>query len=122
MEFSMTSPLLHTDDSSPLRPTPLDKRLHQQLRKSVTRYFYEACDGVIQALLMKCRWNIATTAQAWTLVIECPDAAIYRRVLDNLQVLAKYLSPFGQTARIRICPPDSATPPTEVRVDEYLLN
>ena len=117
----MTSPLLHPDDSSPLRPTPLDKLLHQQLRKSFTRHFYETCDGVIQALLMKCRWNITTTVQAWTLVIECPDAAIHRRVLDNLPALAKYLSPFGHTARIRICPPDSASQPTEVRVDEYLL-
>lgn len=117
----MTSPLLHPDDSSPLRPTPLDKLLHQQLRKSVTRYFYEACDGVMQALLMKCRWSVTTTAQSLMLVIECPDAAINSRVLDNLQTLAEYLSPFGQTARIRICPPESDSQPTEIRVDDYLL-
>lgn len=117
----MTSPLLHPDDFSPLRPTPLDQRLHQQLRKSVTRYFYEACDGMIQALLMKCRWSMTPTAEALMLVIECPDEMINRRVFDHLPALAQYLSLFGSTARIRICPPDSAGLPTEVRVDDYLL-
>ncbi|MGB3515122.1 MAG: hypothetical protein WBA43_01605 [Elainellaceae cyanobacterium] len=117
----MTPPLLHPDDSSPQDPSSLDQLLHRQLRQSVSRYFYESCDGVMQALLLSCQWQITTTADALTLVIHCPNPATHHRVLNYLPSLARYLARFGNTARIHIGSADSDAPALDIQVDDYSL-
>jgi hypothetical protein len=108
---------LSPDDLPPQQLASDDESLRQQLEGAVARYFYEACDGVIQALLCCCEWSITTQATALTLVITCPDTLTQYRVLNNIELIGTPLGQFTSSARIRICPSDDETP-LEIRVDE----
>lgn len=118
----MNLAFLPPDDLPPLNLTAADQTLCRQLEASVSRRFYEACDGVIQGLLCQCDWHITTKASALTLVITCSNAAANWRVLHNLVLLANHLSQFNARAKIRICPPPEMGTPFELWLDEITSN
>jgi hypothetical protein len=93
--------------------------LYRQLESYAGKSFYEACDGVTQALLVKCEWFITTVAIAPTLIINCPDMHTNRRILNHIGAIATYLEQqLSSQARIRVCPPEEMGEPIEIRVDE----
>ncbi|MDZ7959584.1 MAG: hypothetical protein RMY34_17155 [Aulosira sp. DedQUE10] len=106
------------DDSHPIQLTSADIILRQQLEYSISRYFYEACDRSIQNLLSTCRWYVTTDASAIVLVIECPDDVTNWRILQKIVPMATLLYKIVNSAKIRVCPPDSQGIPFEMRVDE----
>ncbi|AFZ27463.1 hypothetical protein Cylst_5448 [Cylindrospermum stagnale PCC 7417] len=106
------------DDSHPMQPSSADIILRQQLEYSISRYFYEACDRTIQTLLSNCRWYVTTRAGVLTLVIECPDQVTNWRVLQKIVPMGTLLNGIIDSAKIRVCPPESNGMPFEMRVDE----
>ncbi|MBE9199926.1 MULTISPECIES: hypothetical protein [unclassified Nodularia (in: cyanobacteria)] len=108
----------NSDDSHPKQPTSADIILRQQLEYSISRYFYDGCDRIIQNLLSNCRWYVTTRANAMTLVIECPDQVTNWRVLRQIVPMGTLLNSIISSAKIRVCPPDSQGIPFEMRVDE----
>ncbi|GAX37643.1 hypothetical protein [Nodularia sp. NIES-3585] len=108
----------NSDDSRPKQPTSADIILRQQLEYSISRYFYDGCDRIIQNLLSNCRWYVTTRANAMTLVIECPDQVTNWRVLRQIVPMGTLLNSIISSAKIRVCPPDSQGVPFEMRVDE----
>lgn len=116
----MNSPLLHPDDFSPSHPTSLDHQLHRQLCQSVSRHFYEACNGVMQALLLSCQWHVATSTEALLLVVKCPNPATHHRVLNHIAPLSQQFAEFGSTARICVYPPNAEGQPLEILVRDHL--
>jgi hypothetical protein len=108
----------NSDDSHPMQPTSADIILRQQLEDSISRYFYEACDRTIQNLLSNCRWYVTTHVNALTLVIECPDLVTNWRVLQKIVPMGTLLYGIVNSAKIRVCPPESQGVPFEMRVDE----
>ena len=112
----MTLSSLHPDD---LPSTEIsDDILLHQLELAITKRFYEACDGVTQALLMNCEWSVTTRSPALTLIITSPDLPTHWRVLNHLVMIATHLTPFTSSARIRICPPVGTDIPLEIQVDK----
>lgn len=112
---------LPADDRPPIATTGLDNLWRRELEESVSRRFYEACDGVTQSLLTRCEWYMTTNASALTLVITCQDVGLIWRVLHNIAALGTHLQRFSGLARIRICPPPSSGTPFELRVDELSI-
>ena len=106
------------DDLPPAEFGQVDQSLQRQLEESVSKHFYEACDGVTQGLLLRCEWHITTSANALTLVILCPDMMTNWRVLNNVVPLGKSLEQFISSAKIQVCPPVGMGTPFEIRVDE----
>jgi hypothetical protein len=101
----MHMPLLPPDDLPPSQSDRTDELWRRQLEESISRYFYESCDGVLQALLIGSEWYITTQAIALTLVINCPDMPTTWRVLNYTVQIGKQLEKFSSAAKIRICPP-----------------
>ena len=118
----MNPTFLSPDDLPPTSTSELDEKLRRQLEASIAKRFYEACDGVTQALLCQCKWHITTQAAALTLVLICPDMAVNWRVLHNIAALANQLARFTMRARIRVCPPAETGVPFELRVDEIAIH
>ncbi len=116
--YDMFKPSLPPDDLPPAEALQSDRALHQQLEEAVNKHFYEACDGVTQALLLNCQWSITITAKALTLIIHCPDITTNWRVLNNIVAIGSVLEVFSPSARIRVCPPPESGIPLEARVDE----
>ncbi len=114
----MSLPFLSADDLPPAELDQLDRLLQQQLEESISKHFYEACDGVTQGLLLRCEWHISSLADALTLEIRCPDMMTNWRVLNNIVPLSNVLKQFVPSAKVRICPPADSGMPFEVRVDE----
>jgi hypothetical protein len=112
----MTLSSLHPDD------LPSNERsdgiLLQQLESAITKRFYEACDGVTQALLMNCEWSVTTRAPALTLIIISPNLPTHGRVLNHLMMISTHLAPFTNRAKIRVCPPPGSEIPIEIWVGE----
>ncbi|TVP62825.1 MAG: hypothetical protein EA343_09820 [Nodularia sp. (in: Bacteria)] len=108
----------NSDDFHPKQPTSADIILRQQLEDSISKYFYDGCDRIIQNLLSNCRWYVTTRANAMTLVIECPDQVTNWRVLRQIVPMGTLLNSIISSAKIRVCPPDSQGVPFEMRVDE----
>jgi hypothetical protein len=96
----------------------LDETLRRELEFALSKYFYQACDGVIQALLMSCEWSITTQKNPLTLMIVCPDLGVRRRVLNHLVALTNCLEPFSSHAKICICLPLTLDDPLEISVNE----
>lgn len=117
----MGHPLLPADDLPPMGATSEDRVLLRKLEDSVGKHFYESCDGVTQALLMGCEWAIAITAEALTLIIDCPDQNTNWRVLNNIVPIGEKLGQFSQQAKIRVAPPAEVGAPFEIRVDELSI-
>lgn len=109
---------LHPDDLPPAQITSQDLLLFRQFEDSISRCFYENCDGVTQALLLSCEWSIRMRGDVPVLTIVCPDQASNWRVLNNLVKVAAYLTILSKQAKIRICPPAGLGIPFEMRVDE----
>ncbi|GAB4324493.1 MAG: hypothetical protein OHK0047_08890 [Leptolyngbyaceae cyanobacterium] len=116
--YDMFKPSLPPDDLPPAEALQSDRALHQQLEEAVNKRFYEACDGVTQALLLNCQWSVTITAEALTLIIHCPDITTNWRVLNNIVAIGSVLAVFSPSARICVCPPPDSGIPLEVRVDE----
>ena len=111
----------NSDDSHPMQPTSADIILRQQLEYSISRYFYDGCDRIIQNLLSNCRWYVTTRANAMTLVIECPDQVTNWRVLQKIVPMGTLLNSIISSAKIRVCPPDIQGIPFEMRVGELAV-
>ncbi|NJP10837.1 MAG: hypothetical protein HC866_16305 [Leptolyngbyaceae cyanobacterium RU_5_1] len=109
---------LDPDDLPPAQLDQADSILCRQLEESISRHFYENCNGVTQALLLSCEWYIATNSDALMLVITCPDMMTNWRVLNNVVLIGNVLERFVSSAKIRVCPPADAGVPFEIRVDE----
>ena len=114
----MTKPSLSSDDLPSSHVDPLDQVWRQQLEALTARYFYEACDGVTQAVLSSCQWSITSNASALTLIITCPNLAVHLRLLNNFGLIAAQLAPFSSGARIRVCSAEEPDQSLEIRVDE----
>jgi hypothetical protein len=106
------------DDSHPMQLTSADIILRQQLEYSISKYFYEACDRIIQDLLSDCRWYVTTQASVMVLVIECTDQVTNWRILQKIVPMAALLGKMVSDAKIRVCPPEGQGMPFEMRVDE----
>ena len=112
------SHLLSPEDLPPNPTTDLDVELNRQLEGAICQYFFEACDGSTQALLMECRWTVRIVGVV-ILTIHCSDKEKNRRVLNRVTKLASYLSQFSHRAKIRVHPPsDMNSLPFDMRVDE----
>lgn len=118
----MSLSFLPADDLPPVEFAPTDKSLQRQLEESVTKHFYEACDGVTQGLLLRCEWRIVSMVDALTLEILCPDMMTNWRVLNNVVPLSNQLKQFVPSAKIRICPPLNTGTPFEVKVAEVSIH
>ncbi|EKQ71025.1 hypothetical protein OsccyDRAFT_1338 [Leptolyngbyaceae cyanobacterium JSC-12] len=114
----MFTPFLSPEDRPPVELGQVDRFLQRQLQEAVTKRFYEACDGVTQALLTCCDWQITAGKDVLTLMIQCPDMMTNWRVLNNVVSLGNTLQQFVPSAKIRICPPPETGTPFEIRVDE----
>jgi hypothetical protein len=112
---------LPSDDHAPVQLGKDDKTMHRQLKEVLSKGFYEACGGVIQALLLACEWHLTTETHALTLVIVCPNMAVNWRVLSNLRAIGHSLERFTPNAKICICPPMGMGIPFELRVDEISI-
>lgn len=113
---------LPPDDLPPSAPTAADAQLRQRLEASITKRFYEAGDGVTQALLCQCKWQITTQAVALTLAIDTTNAALHWRILNNLVPLANQLARFSPNAKIHISPPPEFGPSFELQVNEIAIS
>lgn len=118
----MNPTFLPPEDLPPTAPTALDEKLRQQLEASIAKRFYEACDGVTQALLCQCKWQITTQAIALTLAMDASNAAVHWRILHNLIPLANQLARFSPNAKIRISPPPELGKPFELQVNEIAIS
>jgi hypothetical protein len=118
----MSVPFLPIDDLPPQEFGQADQFLQRQLEESVTKHFYEACDGVTQGLLLRCEWCIKSMVDALALEILCPDMMTNWRVLNNVVVLGNTLKQFVPSAKVRICPPADMGTPFEVQVDEVSVH
>ena len=108
---------LPPEDLPPESTTELDIELKRQLEGALCQYFFEACDGSTQSMLMECRWTI-NIVEAVILIIHCADQEKNWRVLNRMATLAEYLSEFSSHARIRVYPPLDTGLPFDMRVDE----
>ncbi|WP_017298860.1 hypothetical protein [Nodosilinea nodulosa] len=108
---------LPPEDLPPDALSDADAVLRRQLELSTSRYFFEACEGSLQSLLMECRWSISL-ANVPMLVIYCPDALRNWRVLSRLTAIAHFLARFSPQAKIRVYSPSSTGAPLDVRVNE----
>lgn len=113
----MTQPFLSPDDL-PSASSNIDRILRQQLEESVGKHLYEACDGVMQALLTSCEWYITTQTGVLMLVISCPDMPTNWRVLNNIVSIGQQLEQFAKSAELRICPPEGMGIPFDIKVRE----
>lgn len=109
---------LPPDDVPPAELSSLDRVLRQKLEVSIGQRFYQACDGMTQALLMHCDWYVTLQSPAPTLVIACLDQVTNWRVLNRVIPIGKVLEQFASNAKIRVCPPVMMGTPFEIRVDE----
>ncbi|AFY99315.1 hypothetical protein [Calothrix sp. PCC 6303] len=107
-----------SDDSRPMQLTSADIILRQQLEYSLSKYFYDKCDRILQDLLSGCRWYMTTQSDALTLVVECPDQVTNWLVLRSMVPMAIILKKVVASAKIRVCPPETQGIPFEMRVDE----
>jgi hypothetical protein len=114
----MKKPFLPPDDLPPAQIGQVDSVLRRQLEASLSKRFYESCNGTLQALLTHCEWYITTRSGPLTLVVFCPNSTTNWRVLNNIVMVSDYLEPFSKTAKIRICPPLGTGAPFVIRVDE----
>jgi hypothetical protein len=107
------------DDLPPVVFTDRDRTLHHQLEEAVRKYFYEACDGVTQGLLMSLgsEWTVLIQAEALILMISCPEQSIHWRVLNNIEPLGNILRQFSPTAKIRVCLSGFSETATEICIN-----
>jgi hypothetical protein len=117
-QFNLSPNALPPDDLPPLVWLDRDRQLRQELQAALCKYFYQACDGVTQGLLMLCEWHLLITGEALILVLQCPTQPISWRALNNVEPLGLALRHFSPTAKIRVCPPPDSGDPVEIRIDE----
>lgn len=108
---------LPPEDQPPATATDVDATLRRHLELSTGKYFFEACDGTTQSLLMTCAWTISV-AEGLMLAIHCPDPNTNWRVLNQIQAIADILAQFNPNAKIRVYPPLGHGGPFDMRVNE----
>ncbi len=106
------------DDLPPLKLEETDSSLSRQLEEALSRYFYESCDGVTQALLTNCEWYFATISTIPTLVINGANSAMNQRVFNHIVAIATALSEFAVSAKIVIGLSIGQEAFAEIQVDE----
>ena len=94
----MTPTFLPPEDLPSKTPTTLDAELRGQLEYAAGKYFFQACGGVIQSLLLNCEWTISV-AEGLMLVIRCPDLQTNWRVLNQIVTIADQLAQFNPTPK-----------------------
>jgi len=109
---------LPSDDLPPLKLEETDSSLIRQLEEALSRYFYESCDGVTQALLTNCEWYFTTISTVPTLVINGADSAMNQRVFNHIVAIATALSEFSISAKVVIGSTIGQEVFVEIRVDE----
>jgi hypothetical protein len=109
---------LPSDDLPPLQLEETDSSLSRQLEEALSRYFYESCDGVTQALLTNCEWYFTAISTAPTLVINGANSAMNQRVFNRIVAIATALSEFSVSARVVIGSSIGQEAFIEIRVDE----
>ncbi|MBC7823078.1 MAG: hypothetical protein H7126_04235 [Candidatus Parcubacteria bacterium] len=109
---------LPSDDLPPLKLEETDSSLIRQLEEALSRYFYESCDGVTQALLTNCEWYFTTISTVPTLVINGADSAMNQRVFNHIVAIATALSEFSISAKVVIGSTIGQEAFVEIRVDE----
>ena len=109
---------LHSDDLPPLQLEETDSSLSRQLEEALSRYFYESCDGVTQALLTNCEWYFTAISTAPTLVINGANSAMNQRVFNYIVAISTALSEFSVSARVVIGSSIGQEAFIEIRVDE----
>lgn len=114
----MTYHSLPSDDLPPLKLEETDSSLSRQLEEALSRYFYESCDGVTQALLTNCEWYFTTISTLPTLVINGANSAMNQRVFNHIVAIATALSEFSVSARVLIGASIGQEAFVEIRVDE----
>ncbi len=114
----MNHPSLPSDDLPPLKLEETDSSLSRQLEEALSRYFYESCDGVTQALLTNCEWYFTTISTAPTLVINGANQAMSQRVINHIVAISTALLHFSTSTRVLIGSFTEDEPFTEIRVDE----
>lgn len=108
---------LPPEDRPPHGTTDFDAAMRRQLELSTRQHFFEACSGMVQSLLMECRW-IISVSEVLMLVIHCPDPMTNWRVLNRMAEIAEPLAQFSPWAKIRVYPPVGMGGPFDMRVDE----
>ncbi len=114
----MTYHSLPSDDLPPLKLEETDSSLSRQLEEALSRYFYESCDGVTQALLTNCEWYFTTISTLPTLVINGANSAMNHRVFNHIVAIATALSEFSVSARVLIGASIGQEAFVEIQVDE----
>ena len=114
----MNHSFLPSDDLPPLQLEETDSSLSRQLEEALSRYFYESCDGVTQALLTNCEWYFTTISTTPTLVINGANRDMSQRVINHILAIAEALSKFSISARVLIGSTTDADLLIEIRVDE----
>jgi hypothetical protein len=109
---------LPSDDLPSLQLEETDSSLSRQLEEALSRYFYESCDGVTQALLTNCEWYFTAISTAPTLVINGANSAMNQRVFNHIVAIATALSEFSVSARVVIGSSIGQEAFIEIRVDE----
>ncbi len=109
---------LPSDDLPPLKLEETDSSLIRQLEEALSRYFYESCDGVTQALLTNCEWYFTAISTAPTLVIKGANSAMNQRVFNHIVAIATALSEFSASAKVVIGATIGQEAFVEIRVDE----
>lgn len=109
---------LPSDDLPPFKLEETDSSLIRQLEEALSRYFYESCDGVTQALLTNCEWYFTTISTVPTLVINGADSAMNQRVFNHIVAIATALSEFSISAKVVIGSTIGQEAFVEIRVDE----
>lgn len=106
------------------RPDPndedLDRLLRRQLEASLSKHFYESCNGVTQGLLTSGEWSLTNTGASLMLGLHCPDQSTHWRVLNNISHFGSQLAVFSKNARIHIAPPPGMGDPQVLQVCEII--
>lgn len=112
------NPALSPDDLPPPTLTVDDYQIRRELDGLLMQRFERQCKPLIQQLLQRCDWYIASTYNVVTLVIDCPNSTLNWQLLQQVPSLSATLGQFSQDAKIRVCPPAGTGTPFEIRVDE----
>jgi hypothetical protein len=115
----MNLPTLPPDDLPSPEKTEANQ-MYRHLTNTIRRCFYESCDGVIQALLLNCDWNVSINAGCLTLEIHSHKQETDDRLLNWQDAIAHHLLRFADPIIVRIYPIQDPTQPCEQTLNERL--
>ena len=109
---------LPPEDLPPAVITASDVSLQRQLVSSLNQRFFEACGGLLQAVIMQCEWKVYI-ADVLTLEVHCSETLSHRKMLNHITPIASRLAQFSRQAKVVGSSPSATEPPLEMRVDEW---